>query len=409
MESLSLYELNEYIQRVVALNFEESIWVHFEISNIKSSRGHWYFDCVEKKEESEEIIARSSGVIWARQYNFIQKKLKGLEKEMLQDGVSISAKVSVDFHPRYGMKMVIEDIDPAYTFGELAIEKERVWNRILTEELNQRNKLMKAPLVIQRIAILSNDTAAGYIDFVGQLDQNQFGYDYDLSLFETALQGVNVKHELPDQIAVINEEKNDFDLVVVIRGGGSRLDLQSFDQYEVVKALALCEVPVWAGIGHEIDESLSDLVVSKSLKTPTAAAASINDHNYQFESQIMSWADEIDHWASQRIQWEDQRMDQAQYRLNTAIQQVIHREQHLLNSSFSELNHLKNQRLKTAGWMLNKHEEMLQYLDPQEILNKGFALIEKGNQRISHTSDLNNDDEVQIHLKDDSVKAVIKK
>lgn len=408
MESLSLFELNEYIQRVIALNFEESMWVHFELSNIKSSRGHHYFDCVEKKEDSDEIVARSSGVIWARQYSFIQKKLRGLEKEMLRDGVRISAKVMVDFHPRYGMKLVIEDIDPAYTFGELAIEKEQTWNRIQKQGLHEKNQRLRAPLVIQRIAILSNDTAAGYVDFIGQLNQNLFGYSYDLTLFETALQGNLVKRDIPDQVEVINEEKQDFDLVVVIRGGGSKLDMQSFDQYDVVKALALCEVPVWTGIGHEIDESLSDLVVSRSLKTPTAVAASINDHNYQFESQLMLWNEEIDHWAQQRIKWEDQRMDQAQFRLSSAIEQLIGREHHLLSSSLVEIDHLKNQKIRAAQWSMEKHLELLQLMDPQEILNKGFALVEKGKERVTRSSQIKSKDEIKVHLKDQSIQAIVK-
>ncbi|MDX1686233.1 MAG: exodeoxyribonuclease VII large subunit, partial [Saprospiraceae bacterium] len=117
MESLSLLELNEHIQRVYALNFPEALWVHFELSNVKDSRGNLYFDCVEKDDGSGEVVAHHGGAIWRRQLSFIKKKLGGIAKELLMDGVEISAKVQVTFHPRYGAKLIVEDIDPAYTYG----------------------------------------------------------------------------------------------------------------------------------------------------------------------------------------------------------------------------------------------------------------------------------------------------
>ena len=140
MEALSLYELNEYIQRVYALNFPEALWVNFELSNVKESRGHIYFDCIEKDDDSDEIIAHISGAIWRRQLSFIKKKLGKLADEIIDDGIKISAKVQVEFHPRYGSKLGIEDIDPAFTYGQLALERDKTIERLKKEGLWERQE-----------------------------------------------------------------------------------------------------------------------------------------------------------------------------------------------------------------------------------------------------------------------------
>ena len=293
MESLSLYELNEYIQRVFALNFPEAIWVHFELSNVKESRGHIYFDCIEKEEATDEIIAYQSGVIWARQLSFIRKKLKKLTEEIISDGVVIAAKVNVEYHPRYGIKMVVQDIDPAYTYGQLALEREKTIQRLEESDLINANSRLPLPQVIQRIAIVSNESAAGYQDFIAQLANNAFGYGFSYTLFESALQGKNVERELPDVFDHIAKRSTNFDIIVVIRGGGSKLDLSAFDTYKVALAIASAKLPVWTGIGHEIDESVADLVSANPLKTPTAVANAIIEHNYDFEAGLLQLMESV--------------------------------------------------------------------------------------------------------------------
>ena len=408
MESVSLSELNEYVQRVIALNFEEALWVNFELSNVKTSRGHTYFDAIEKKEDSDEVIAHSSGAIWAGKMAFLKKKLKGIEEEILQNGVRIAAKVAVEYHPRYGLKLVVQDIDPAYTFGELSLERDRTWKRIVKEGLHEENTTLLPPPVLQRIAILSNDTAAGYVDFVHQLESNGYGYDFDLTLFEISLQGAGVKKDLPYQIDIIANEADDFDVVVVIRGGGSRLDLSAFDQYEVVKAIANCPVPVWTGIGHEIDDSLSDLVANRSVKTPTAAASTIIESNLQFESRMMDSVSQVEDIVKDRMTTEFKLLDHALYDISRSAVNRIREEGYGLERIETWMKTQKRQMIREAEIDLEKAGTLLKLLDPQVILEKGFAFVEKNGKRVRSTEHLEIEDDVHIHLAKGRLTARIK-
>jgi exodeoxyribonuclease VII large subunit len=408
LESVSLSELNEYVQRVIALNFEEALWVNFELSNVKTSRGHTYFDAIEKKEDSDEVIAHSSGAIWAGKMAFLKKKLQGIEEEILQNGVRIAAKVAVEYHPRYGLKLVVQDIDPAYTFGELSLERDRTWKRIVKEGLHEVNTSLPLPPVLQRVAILSNDTAAGYVDFVHQLESNGYGYDFDLTLFEISLQGAGVKRDLPYQMDIITEEASDFDVVVVIRGGGSRLDLSAFDQYEVVKAIANCPVPVWTGIGHEIDDSLCDMVAHRSVKTPTAAASALIDNNLQFESRILDSISDMEDIVKDRMTTENKLLDHALFDLSRIAFTRIREEGYVLERTETKLKTIKRQMLKAAENHLDKAETLIKLLDPQVILEKGFAFVEKDGKRVRGSHQLEVDDDINIHLSKGQVTARIK-
>jgi len=179
MDTHSLFELNEYIRRVVALNFREPLWIKAEANQVKLSRNNYYLDLVEKEKGKDNIIAQANGVLWARNYFFLKKKLGDVIDNILVDGTEMLIKVKVDFNERYGMKLQIEDIDPAYTFGQTEIRRQEIIERIKKEELQDVNKQFAMPHVIQRVAVLSSGTAAGYQDFVNQLKKNSYGYDFD--------------------------------------------------------------------------------------------------------------------------------------------------------------------------------------------------------------------------------------
>jgi exodeoxyribonuclease VII large subunit len=407
METLSLYELNEYIQRVFALNFPESIWVHFELSNLKSSRGHLYFDCVEKDESTDEVIAFQSGVIWARRLSFIRKKLKKIADEILCDGIVIAAKVNVEFHPRYGAKMVIQDIDPAYTYGQLALEREQTIKRLEDEELIDANAELALNPVIQNIAIVSNETAAGYQDFVAQLKNNTFGYAFQTTLFETALQGKNVETELPDVLTRLDNRSDAFDVIVIIRGGGSKLDLSAFDSYKVAHAIATASIPVWTGIGHQIDESVADLVSANSLKTPTAVANAIIDHNYDFEVELLNCFERIKHLSNQIVRESELELLSLNEFISTQIDHRVSRADIDLSSMRVLIDDCVGRKLEKQRWTLESIEAQIALLDPINILKKGYAVIEKKNKRVGSSTKLKTNDEVTIQFHDGKKQAKV--
>jgi exodeoxyribonuclease VII large subunit len=180
LETHSLFELNEYIKRVIALNFPEPLWINCEIAQIKEVRGNVYIDLVEQ-DNQDNIIAQASAVIWYKSYLFIKNKLGHLANSLLSVGTHVKVKVIVEFNERYGYKLVIEDIDPTYTLGRLEINRQKIIERLKADQLFDLNKCIELPAVIQKIAIISSDQAAGYKDFIAQISENQYGYHFSFS------------------------------------------------------------------------------------------------------------------------------------------------------------------------------------------------------------------------------------
>jgi exodeoxyribonuclease VII large subunit len=206
----SLYELNEYIKRVVSLNFNETLWISCEISQANSSRGHYYLELDQKNEDSNEIIAQMSAVIWVKNFLFIKRKLGDVADLILVNGSQVLLKVKLDFNERYGLKLIIEDIDASYTIGQMEIARQKTLERLKKENLIHLNSQNDIPQVIQRIAVISSKTAAGYQDFIQHLTNNSYGYQYKTTLFQTAMQGINTEKELLQSMNQILENKEHF-------------------------------------------------------------------------------------------------------------------------------------------------------------------------------------------------------
>jgi len=169
MTSISLFELNEHIRRVLALNFSEAVWVRAEVGQLKESRGHFYFHLVQKSEETGEMIAKSDAVLWGTKFRSLARKHGSLIHDLLREDLELLLQVQVDFHESYGFKLMVEDIDPNFTLGKLAIERQQILGKLKKKRLLEKNSLIQTPTVIQRIAVLSNSTAAGYHDFINQI------------------------------------------------------------------------------------------------------------------------------------------------------------------------------------------------------------------------------------------------
>ena len=281
--SYSLYELNEYIRRVIALNFAEPIWVNAEISQIKEVRGNVYMDLVYHDDQTNEIKAQISAGIWFKSYLFLKNKLGALLPSLLSEGTHVLLKVQVEFTERYGMKLIVEDIDPSFTIGQMEMNRQKILQKLFDEGLTHQNKLTKLPVVIQRIAVISSDNAAGYIDFINHLSQNPYGYQFKTTLFRASLQGQNTEREVCQALNDISEDASKYDCTVIIRGGGSKLDLAWFDNFNIGARIAKSPIPVMTGIGHDINATVADTVAHTTLKTPTAAADFIISHNICFE------------------------------------------------------------------------------------------------------------------------------
>jgi exodeoxyribonuclease VII large subunit len=236
MKTYSLHELNEFLRRVVALNFNESIWLTAEIGQISESRSHRFLSLLEK--EGETIVAELSAVIWASDFRRIKRVLGDNTEGVLSDGAEVRLRGRLDFHERYGLKFVVEDVDPTFTLGKMELERQELIASLEAEGLLRLNAQHKLPVVLQRLAVISSETAAGWEDFRSHIEENDYGYDFDIQFYAAAMQGIFVEKEVMRQLTAIEARKADFDAVIIIRGGGAKLDLAAFDGGALCRAIA---------------------------------------------------------------------------------------------------------------------------------------------------------------------------
>jgi exodeoxyribonuclease VII large subunit len=372
LEAYSLVEVNQYIRQVIAVNFQDSIWVKAEISQIKESRGAYYLELVEKKEDSDEVIASSGAVIWYKSALFIRNKLKDLTNQILTEGIHIQCKAKIEFHEKYGLKFSIEDIDPAFTFGQMEIKRQETIEKLRKEGLLHKNAEVPLPLVLQKIAVISSSKAAGLEDFMNQLHHNRYGYAFQTTLFESSVQGQNQEKEIIQALTKV--EKAGFDCVVIIRGGGSKLDLSGFDSYPLAKSAALCSKPVLTGIGHETDQTIIELVVNTPLKTPTAVANFIIDHNLQFESMIQNLQDRTAGKVGKQIsKYLQEIMDLSYIIRHESLSQV---ERFRIKIQRANDRVIQRSEASLISWKnsLDKLSDRIRLNDPANILSKGYSI-----------------------------------
>jgi exodeoxyribonuclease VII large subunit len=272
-EKLSLSELQQIIRDALYLSLPKMFWVAAEISEITvNSSGHCYLELIEKNPDDKNIKARVKGIIWSSRSGFIRSFFENITGETLKAGLKILVRAKVEYHELYGLSLVINDIDPAFTLGDMAVKRQQIIKKLEEEGVFSMNREIEFPLLPQRIAVISSVNAAGYADFINHLTGNSYGYIFYTALIETPIQGDETEQGVINALDKIAIHSDLFDLVVIIRGGGSQTDLSWFDSYGIAYHVTQFPLPVITGIGHEKNMSVTDLVASRSLKTPTAVA-----------------------------------------------------------------------------------------------------------------------------------------
>ncbi|WP_235375087.1 MULTISPECIES: exodeoxyribonuclease VII large subunit [Sanguibacteroides] len=294
MEPIGLYQLNNLVKQTLKESFTEGILIVAEIADIKENRsGHCYIELVEKREEDDAIIATARATIWAFTYRLLKPYFETTTGKSLQRGMKVLVRVEVVFHEVYGYSLNIRDIDPTFTIGDVERKRKEILDRLEQEGVIHMNRELELSPLPKVIAVISSPTAAGYGDFVDQLHRNPFGYAFHTKLFPAVMQGENTTASVIAALERVYEYDSLFDVVVIIRGGGSQTDLGSFDSYELAANVAQFPLPVIAGIGHERDETIVDRVAFKSVKTPTAAAAFLIE---QFQAREAGIEDLRERW-----------------------------------------------------------------------------------------------------------------
>lgn len=403
MHAYSLLELNNYIKRVIALNFEDAIWIECEISGISHVRGQTYLDLVQKDEDTQDVVAQSSAAIWYKANLFIKNKLKDLYSSILSQGIKIKCKVEVTFHERYGMKLSLIDIDPAYTMGNLEIERQKIIDKLTEKGLLDTNKHVTLCATIRQIAVISSSTAAGYIDFTNQLRTNQYGYKYEVTLYQSAMQGVNTETDVCDALFKIQNGNTHYDCICIIRGGGSKLDLSFFDSYKIAEAIATSNIPVITGIGHEIDLSVADIVSHTQLKTPTAVSNFIIDRTLIFESECLSVFAKVLQESLRKIKDKSQYLNILSQTLNYATQKKLLNTEKRLQLIESNVHNLATTRINTKLLNLDNIQSLLATYTHDNVLKRGYTLIRQSGKIVTSKAKLT-DNPIEVQFRDGTVK-----
>ncbi|MEY4905931.1 MAG: hypothetical protein RLZZ292_3746 [Bacteroidota bacterium] len=375
MKTYSLYEFNEFLRRVVALNFNESIWLTAEIGQINESRTHRFLSLLEK--DGDTVIAELSAVIWATDFRRIQRSLGAHIKGVLSDGSEVRLRGRLDFHERYGIKFVIEDVDPTFTLGKMEFERQELIKALEAQGMLRLNARHTLPVVLQNLAVISSETAAGWEDFRTHIEENDYAYNFNISFFAAAMQGIFVEKEVMRQLAAIEQRQEDFDAVIIIRGGGAKLDLAAFDSGALCRAIAEFPLPVLTGIGHEIDSTVADLVAHTCLKTPTAVADFLLSHNALFEGQLLGLGNSLRFYAQNRLNTEGGNLTRAESLLTFPTQFLLQKEHQKLDEFSRRLAAAPTQILKFEDIKIGNAEKMLDLMSVEATLKRGFSITRR--------------------------------
>ncbi len=408
MTTLSLSQLLVNLRRALTLNFPEPVWVRAEIAQAGVSRGHRYFDLVQKGEFNEPV-AQAQAVLWENDFGRLLRQYGSGLQSLLQAGTEVRLQVRIDFHERYGLKLVVCDADPAYTIGLLAQQRQQTLDHLQKEGLLDRNRRLPLPPALQRIAVISSETAAGYRDFRQQLAENACGYAFRCTLFSAAMQGERVGPEVIGALTAIAQRAADFDAAVLIRGGGARLDLAGFDGLDLCRVAANLPLPLFTGIGHDSDEALIDLVAHQSLKTPTAAAAFIVQHNEQFESGLQSLLHQFRQPGRMHVRARQQEITLLQHRLSSAQQRIIHQARMELDVARRLMETAPKYRLETERNRLSAFENLVRAADPSNVLKRGYSLVYQNGRLLRSAHSAGPGDALEIRLADGVIFSEVKK
>jgi exodeoxyribonuclease VII large subunit len=305
-QSLTLLELNRFVREVVKNNFPDTYWVRAETSDVRrNANGHCYLEFIEKDPVTQNIVARARGVIWANTFRLLESYFQSQTGTAFTSGMGVLVRVSVEFHEQYGYSLTVVDIDPSFTIGEMARNRMLVIRRLEEEGVLRLNKELPIPEVCNRIAVISSATAAGYGDFSHQLASNPFGLIFYTKLFPAVMQGENSEASIIAALEKIYENRELFDAVAIIRGGGATSELNCFDSYPVATNCAQFPLPIVTGIGHERDVTVLDMVAHTSVKTPTAVAEFFIDHQAESLARVTDLQQRLISIAKQAISREN--------------------------------------------------------------------------------------------------------
>ena len=433
----------------------DEYWVEAELSEAREVRGHCYMELIQKDEHSNTPVAKASAKCWASTWQLVKPHFMRVTGQEIHAGMKVLLKVYAQFHESYGFSWIVTDIDPTYTMGDMARKRMEIIRQLKEEGVFELQKELQLPMFCQHIAVISSANAAGYGDFVNQLENNEYGFRFHTQLFPAVMQGEGVEQSVIEalnkifesieckteslEFATANDDSslftlhsslNKFDCVVIIRGGGATSDLSGFDTLALAEHVANFPLPIITGIGHERDESVLDMVSHTRVKTPTAAAAFLIGHLKAVLDAIEDAEQRISSIVRQQMDMEKIRLlhlsqriptlfslvrsrqeasiDRLQGNLRLSVMRRLQEERHRLDIHSHNLMPVIERRLLRERHQLDMLNEKLEALNPELLLRRGYSITLSGGKVVKDASILKSGDELETRLSKGTVRSVVK-
>lgn len=401
MNSISLSELNDRIRKVVRMNFDQPFWIRAEISELNENyAGHCYLELIEKSETSDDIIAKARANCWASTYRMLKPYFEAETSERLRAGLQVLIAVTVEFHAVYGFSLNIRDIDPVFTVGELVVRRLQIIRQLEQDGVAEMNKQIELPSLVQRLAVISSATAAGYGDFSDQLKNNTSRYAFYPVLFPAVMQGDKSAASIITALDKIYGHLQEFDAVVIIRGGGSTTDLSCFDSYELAANCAQFPLPVIVGVGHQRDVSVLDMVAHTALKTPTAVAEFLIHRLSDAKEGLYGIFNEILACYQEKMHDEERYLETIKWRIKQHFETISLKKKHQTDQWQHRLIVAVDARIKQQQNRLEILGKSIEIHSPIYLLERGYSLTTLNGIRVNSIAQLKEGERVRTYVKD---------
>ena len=382
-EYIDLFEFQSRLKEGVECLFPKRLWIKAEVSAVKARQGgHCWLEL--SQSDSNGLIAKAAAVIWSSKYRFIAPYFESVTGSPLAEGMTVLVEVQVNYSELYGFSLIVNDVDPEYSLGVKELEKQKTIERLTKEGIMDLQKELALPALPYKLAVISAEDAAGYRDFMRHIAENPYGFTLATDLFPALMQGADCPGSIIVAMDAVLDSGQEYDAVLIMRGGGSKLDLACFDDYDLAAAIAQYPLPVLTAIGHDQDYHVCDMVAHQFVKTPTALADFILEMYENEDARVSSYVTRIRLAFSNRILQMEASVDRMQNRIRSGYAMKLS----LLESALQVLQ----TRINAA--------------DPRKIMERGYALaVDAQGVVLKGASGVNVGDTVSVMFADGTLEA----
>lgn len=406
--TFTLLELNRMVRETIERQMDGKYWVEAELSDLHD-RNHCYMELVENDPFGPTPLAKARAVCWANRWTALRSKFERQTQQQLRPGIKVRMMVTPTFHEAYGFAYQVSDIDPDYTLGDIVRKRMEIIRQLKEAGIFDLQRELVLPRFAQRIAVISSAQAAGYGDFCHQIDDNSYGLSFSHELFAAIMQGEQVEQSVIAALDRINARIDEFDVVVIIRGGGATTDMSGFDTLALAENVANFPLPIITGIGHDRDECILDMVSYMRVKTPTAAAAFLIDHLSEVYAALVSARERISRIAERHLAYEKMRLKQLADRIPTLFALTRERQTKRIDALAHRLDSAATQRLERERHRLQLVAHRAQAQDPIHILRRGYSITLHNGHALRSGDELADGDIIETRLEQGTLKSEIRK